>query len=79
MSGSKPVPLVIHGWTVFADPLFLAQLEALAQQAEAFRQKDPIGYVKKNASKRPAFAGRSRYGGARATATRCGHCPVGAC
>ena len=26
----KPAPLVIHGWTVFAHPLFLAQLDALA-------------------------------------------------
>jgi len=54
MSVSKSAPLIIHGWTVFAHPLFLAQLEALAQQVEAFKQKDPVGYVKKNASKRLA-------------------------
>lgn len=54
MSNSKPTPLLIHGWTVFAHPLFLAQLEALAQQVEALKQKDPIGYLKKNASKRLA-------------------------
>ena len=54
MSVGKPAPLVIHGWTVFAHPLFLAQLEALAQQVEALKQKDPVGYVKKNASKRLA-------------------------
>ena len=54
MSTGKPTPLVIHGWTVFAHPLFLAQLEALARQVEAFRQKDPVGYEKKNASKRLA-------------------------
>jgi toxin YhaV len=54
MSASKPAPLVIHGWTVFAHPLFLAQLQALAQQVEAFKQKDPAGYLKKNASKRLA-------------------------
>ena len=54
MSARKPVPLVIHGWTIFAHPLFLAQLEALAQQVEAIKQKDPVGYVKKNASKRLA-------------------------
>ena len=29
MSAAKPAPLVIHGWTVFAHPLFLAQLETL--------------------------------------------------
>ena len=47
-------PVVIHGWTVFAHPLFLVQLEALAMQVEALKQKDPVGYVKKNASKRLA-------------------------
>ncbi|HNR60334.1 MAG TPA: type II toxin-antitoxin system YhaV family toxin [Thauera sp.] len=54
MNASKPAPVVIHGWTVFAHPLFLAQLEALARQIEAFKQKDPVGYVKKNANKRLA-------------------------
>lgn len=54
MSSSKLTPLVIHGWTVFAHPLFLAQLEVLAQQVEAFKQKDPDEYVKKNATKRLA-------------------------
>ncbi|MDO8274438.1 MAG: type II toxin-antitoxin system YhaV family toxin [Serpentinimonas sp.] len=54
MSSSKPAPLVVHGWTVFAHPLFLAQLEALAQQVEALKLQDPVGYVKKNATKRLA-------------------------
>lgn len=54
MSASKLAPLVVHGWTVFAHPLFLAQLEALMQQVDAVRQKDPVDYVKKNASKRLA-------------------------
>ena len=54
MSTGKPEPLVIHGWTVFAHPLFLAQMEALARQVEILKQKDPAGYVKKNASKRLA-------------------------
>jgi toxin YhaV len=54
MSGSQPAPLVINGWTVFAHPLFLAQLEATVQQVERFKGKDPIGYVKKNANKRLA-------------------------
>lgn len=43
MSAGKPAHLVIHGWAVFAHPLFLAQIEALAQQVEAFRQKDRPG------------------------------------
>lgn len=54
MSADKPAPLVIHGWTVFAHPLFLAQIETLTQQVEAFKQKNPAEYVKKNASKRLA-------------------------
>ena len=54
MSSGKPVPLVVHGWTVFAHSLFLGQIEALARQVEAQKQKDPIGYVRKNASKRLA-------------------------
>ncbi len=54
MSAGKPEPLVIHGWTVFAHPLFLGQLEMLAQQVEALKQKDLAGYKKKNASKRLA-------------------------
>ncbi|MBQ1785094.1 MAG: type II toxin-antitoxin system YhaV family toxin [Gammaproteobacteria bacterium] len=54
MSAGQSAPVVIHGWTLFAHPLFLAQIEALAQQVEAFKRKDPSGYVKKNASKRLA-------------------------
>ena len=54
MNTGKPTPLFIHGWTVFAHPLFLAQLEALTRQVEAFKHKDPVGYVKRNASKRLA-------------------------
>lgn len=54
MSAAKPVPLVVHGWTVFAHPLFLAQMEVLAQQVAALKQKDPAGYGKKNSSKRLA-------------------------
>lgn len=54
MSGGQAAPLVINGWTIFAHPLFLAQLEALAAQVEALRQKDPVGFTKKNASKRLA-------------------------
>lgn len=54
MSGGNATPLTINGWTVFAHPLFLAQIEVLAQQVETLRQKDPSGYVKKNAAKRLA-------------------------
>lgn len=54
MSSDSPEPLVVHGWTVFAYPLFLAQIEALAEQVEALQKKEPVGYVKKNATKRLA-------------------------
>lgn len=54
MSTDQTAPLLIHGWTVFIHPLFLAQIEALVLQVESLKQKGPVGYVKKNASKRLA-------------------------
>ena len=54
MNASKPAPLIINGWTIFAHPLFLVQLEALTRQVEVSKQKDPVMYVKKNVSKRLA-------------------------
>lgn len=54
MRATNPAQMSIHGWTVFAHPLFMAQVEALAQEVEALKQKDPAGYVKKNATKRLA-------------------------
>jgi len=54
MSGHRTLPLVINGWTIFAHPLFLDQVESLIQQVEAFKRKDPAGYQKKNATKRLA-------------------------
>jgi toxin YhaV len=52
---SGPLPAqVVNGWTIFAHPLFLDQLELLIKQVEAFRQKDAINFVKKNATKRLA-------------------------
>jgi toxin YhaV len=46
--------LAIHGWTIFAHPLFLKQLEQLVSQVESLKKRDPVGYVKKNSSKRLA-------------------------
>jgi toxin YhaV len=45
---------VVNGWTLYAHPVFSQQWEALLTQVAAQRQKDPNGYVKKNASKRLA-------------------------
>ena len=46
--------MVISGWTIYAHPLFLDQLEELIVEVEALRAKAPQGYVGKNASKRLA-------------------------
>ena len=45
---------MINGWTIYAHPLFLEQLDALIAEVEALRVKDPQGYGSKNASKRLA-------------------------
>jgi toxin YhaV len=52
MRKAQPYPLVVNGWTIFAHPLFLDQLEELTRQVEAMKRKDPAGFIKKNASKR---------------------------
>lgn len=49
---SAAIPLTVHGWTIFAHPLFLSQLEALMKEVEDLRAKNPLGYTKKNATKR---------------------------
>jgi toxin YhaV len=46
--------LVVNGWTVFAHPLFVMQLQALTAQVEALKAKDPQGYTRKNTTKRLA-------------------------
>jgi toxin YhaV len=46
--------IVINGWTIFAHPLFLDEIDTLIEQVEKFKSKDPVNYVKKNASKRLA-------------------------
>jgi toxin YhaV len=44
--------VLVHGWHLFAHPLFLAQVQTLSQQVETLQRKDPVGYVNKNATKR---------------------------
>ena len=41
----------INGWSVYAHPLFLDQLEALIRQVEKAKRKDPAAYKKKRATK----------------------------
>lgn len=45
-------PFFVNGWALFAHPLFLEQLRVLVQQVEALKQKDPLTYQNKNATKR---------------------------
>jgi toxin YhaV len=47
-------PVVINGWTIYAHPWFLDQLEAWIAEVDSLRAKDPKGYGSKNASKRLA-------------------------
>ena len=54
MKPAASAPLAVNGWALFAHPLFLAQVEALLARVEALRDRDPIGYAKKNAAKRLA-------------------------
>lgn len=51
MTGS---PLVINGWSVFAHPLFLDQIEILIAEVEKARAKDAKNYRRKSAAKRLA-------------------------
>lgn len=46
--------LQIHGWTLFAHPLFLDQVETLVARVEVARARDPEGYRQRNDSKRLA-------------------------
>ena len=41
----------INGWTIYAHPLFLDQLEAMIGAVEKARKQDPQGYKKKRATK----------------------------
>jgi toxin YhaV len=52
--GAADPPLVIKGWSIFAHPQFLDNLESLVAQVERIRAKDPKGYTAKNPTKRLA-------------------------
>ncbi len=43
--------LKINGWTIYAHPLFLEQLEAMIETVEKARQRDPKGYKRRRAAK----------------------------
>lgn len=54
MSSDPLAPMVINGWKIFAHPLFLDQLEALVEQVESLRTRNPTTYRHKNTTKRLA-------------------------
>jgi toxin YhaV len=54
MTAGQGSPLVVHGWTLYAHPLFMEQLERLASEVEALAGKDPAGYRRRSATKRLA-------------------------
>lgn len=61
MSPSPAQGLVVHGWSLYAHPLFTAQVEALLSQVEALRQRDSAGYSQRNATKRLAAIARLAF------------------
>jgi len=44
--------IVVNGWTLYAHPLFIEQIERLEKKVKAHQAKDPKGYLKKNDTKR---------------------------
>jgi len=53
--------VVVNGWSLFLHPLFHEQLTQLREEVHKLRQKDPVGYIDKNASKRLAAVTRLMY------------------
>lgn len=47
-------PLVVNGWSIYAHPVFLDQLEGLIEEVEDRKARDPGGYGSKNCTKRLA-------------------------
>ncbi|TVS11108.1 MAG: type II toxin-antitoxin system YhaV family toxin [Wenzhouxiangella sp.] len=54
MTSGRSAPLVVNGWTLFAHPLFLDQLDRLISKVESLRDRDPGTYRQKNQTKRLA-------------------------
>lgn len=47
-------PLKANGWTIYAHPLFLEQVDVLTSKVKRLQAKDPRGYRSKSATKRLA-------------------------
>ncbi len=53
-STSSQAPLEVNGWKIYAHPLFLDQIDALIEEVEARKKRDPKNWRKKNCTKRLA-------------------------
>jgi len=53
MTGAQ-APIVVNGWSIYAHPVFLDQLEGLIGEVEDRKRRDPDSYKEKNCSKRLA-------------------------
>lgn len=51
---SRKAPLVVNGWSIYAHPLFLEQLEELIGEVQARKLRDPQKWRSKNCTKRLA-------------------------
>jgi len=47
-------PLFVNGWSIYAHPVFLDQLDGLIEEIDDRKARDPAGYRKKNCTKRLA-------------------------
>lgn len=54
MSAKREAPLVVNGWSLYAHPLILGQIQALIEEVEDLERRYPEKYKKKNATKRLA-------------------------
>ena len=54
MTDGSVLPLVVNGWTLFAQPLFLGQVAELVEKVASLKAANPAGYRSKNATKRLA-------------------------
>jgi toxin YhaV len=57
MSGAAApaeAPLIVNGWSIYAHPVFLDQLERLIEEVEARKARDPETWRRKNCTKRLA-------------------------
>jgi toxin YhaV len=53
--------IVVNGWTLYTHPLFIEQFELLEKKVSALKAKDPVGYLKKNDTKRLAAIHKLAY------------------